>query len=252
MIVYSLSSSNSPDLIRYIGYTKKPIHIRLREHISNSRYNKTHKDKWIKKEKETGNEIKVEILAECMEVSEAKRIEILYISTFKSFGAKLVNGTMGGDGVSDLRHSEQFKKRNSEIKSKKVYCFDFKTKRLLAEFSSGVNCVKEMRLTPSSFQDTLAGKKSNYKGFTFSLENEFPSFVKKPRPKVWNKGIKIADLYDYSARKTKVTIEKYNQIINFDSVKDVCEYFKIKSHSIISKAISSKKKYKGFIIYKQF
>lgn len=98
--LYGLASSANADKIRYIGYASD-IEKRFSEHLrdANRTLVKTHKKYWIKKELSIGNQIEVVVLDSAASSEEIKRKEIAAILLFKSFGANLVNGTMGGDGV---------------------------------------------------------------------------------------------------------------------------------------------------------
>lgn len=100
--IYSLASSENPEIVRYIGYTgKQYISSRLSTHINEALkgIRKGHKNNWIKKIKTSNFEI-IQILIEdnILTIEEAKKKEIEYIKLFKSVGAYLVNGTLGGDG----------------------------------------------------------------------------------------------------------------------------------------------------------
>jgi len=98
--IYGLASSSNIDLIRYIGYSKDPDN-RLANHLRDCSRNKvnTYKKKWITKEIANGNEISLIILDEAANQIEAQNLEVAVIKLYKSVGAKLVNGTLGGDGV---------------------------------------------------------------------------------------------------------------------------------------------------------
>lgn len=110
--IYGLSSSQNPDLIRYIGYSVN-INDRLNEHLRdiNRSFVHTHKKFWLKKEINNGNNILTTILDEAISMEDAKNKEINYLKLFKSLGAKLVNGTQGGDGV---KATEEVKRKISE------------------------------------------------------------------------------------------------------------------------------------------
>lgn len=86
-------------LVKYIGYTGKPIRKRLRTHIRTSiTYNKTHKQKWIRKLIKLGLEPTIKTL-KVVKQGDCKEWEKRYIKGYKDFGFKLVNGTEGGDGI---------------------------------------------------------------------------------------------------------------------------------------------------------
>lgn len=94
--IYALYSSLEPNNFRYIGYTKKPLKIRLREHLSESKNLVSHKHKWIQKHLKNNGEIKIELLETINDIFQAKDREIRLIEIYKELGFKLVNGTNGG------------------------------------------------------------------------------------------------------------------------------------------------------------
>jgi hypothetical protein len=94
--VYSL---NDPDtgLVRYIGITGRPLKERFQEHFKAN--TKTKKSSWIKSLKFNHKRPSIELIEGGLSEMECKEKEIQYIKIFKSFGARLVNGTDGGDGI---------------------------------------------------------------------------------------------------------------------------------------------------------
>jgi hypothetical protein len=100
VFIYTLSSSDSPENIRYIGKTKN-IKSRLGRHVGN--YYLSHeinyKNNWIKSELNKGNKI---IISEIDLVDDVdwEYWEIYWIEQFKQWGFKLTNSTVGGDGIS--------------------------------------------------------------------------------------------------------------------------------------------------------
>lgn len=94
--IYGLSSSNDEDNIRYIGYSNQPW-VREKSHITESRQSKYHRHRWIQDVLKSGNNIKMIILRVISDI-EKFQAEIDMIKLFKSLGAKLVNGNVGGRG----------------------------------------------------------------------------------------------------------------------------------------------------------
>ena len=97
--IYGLSSSENPDIIRYIGLTGLSLEKRLYFHLKSSKKPKTHKEFWITKVLKSGYSIISTLIEGDLLENIVKQKEIEYIKIFKSLGANLVNGTMGGDGV---------------------------------------------------------------------------------------------------------------------------------------------------------
>ena len=80
--------------IRYVGKTEN-LKKRLYEHITNSKRRKTHKDMWIQKEINSGNEIKI-ILLEEVSHEDWKQAEIKWMEIYKN--NNLTNHAKGGMG----------------------------------------------------------------------------------------------------------------------------------------------------------
>lgn len=83
---------------RYVGLTTKSIDVRYKDHLIYKSKPKTHKTKWVEGLRKNGLKPIIEILDEVPD-EEIKFWEMHYISLFKSWGLKLVNGTNGGDGT---------------------------------------------------------------------------------------------------------------------------------------------------------
>ncbi len=245
MVIYSLSSSINISNVRYIGYTKKPTKIRLREHLSESKTKRTHKDKWIQKELSNGARILIEEIDTAKNITELKKKEIHYILLFKYIGARLVNGTKGGDGVVGLIASDKLKEWNRITKSKRIYCFNYHTKTLVGEFISCSEMCRQLSINRSGVGAVLSGKHNYSQGYTFSYNGICPT-PKKKQNRIWNKGISTKNLY--KCRATPVIAFNDKERICFKSVNDACEYFKIKSHNIICRAIKNGRQYKNYYL----
>jgi len=87
----------SDNIIRYIGFTGIPVEKRLQKHVFEN--GNTKKNNWIKSVKSRGSKVGVRVIEFFSDRDSAIKAEVKYIKLFKSFGARLVNGTDGGDGV---------------------------------------------------------------------------------------------------------------------------------------------------------
>ena len=115
-IIYSLSSSDKPDIIRYIGYTGRKTTDRVKEHIRESECRnpvgkKTHKENWIQKCLRLNESIIFNIIEDNISSDQIEEREIYYIKYFKEKGYPLVNATGGGDGQKHM--SEETKRKIS-------------------------------------------------------------------------------------------------------------------------------------------
>lgn len=98
--IYTLSDPIT-NLVKYVGKSDNPKR-RYLDHIKNvdlknKRFNNK-KTCWIKSIKQKGLLPILSIIDE-VPISEWQKYEINYIKLYKSLGANLVNGTLGGDGV---------------------------------------------------------------------------------------------------------------------------------------------------------
>lgn len=94
----------------YIGRTRNPI-IRLNGH-RNSKGN-TYKDRWVKKNRNMGKELKMTIIAESPK-EKIGELEKTFITIYKNQGYKLTNTSKGGDGAYEF--TELQKRRCSDSK----------------------------------------------------------------------------------------------------------------------------------------
>lgn len=93
--VYTLSSSRD-GAVRYVGQTVQPISARFRQHINNSKNNKTPVARWIKRELEHGYSINITPL----EMNAMLHVaEMSWIARFRADGTKILNLTDGGEGT---------------------------------------------------------------------------------------------------------------------------------------------------------
>jgi hypothetical protein len=205
---------------------------------------RTRRDKWIQHNLKKGNKIVSEVIQECASIEEMKKKEAQYIALFKSFGARLVNGTLGGDGVVGMVHSEVIREWNRKTKSKIIYCFDYSTKKLIAEYPSAIKMCDELNLHRSQVGYVLSGKGNHSKGYTFSHTNICP----QPIPiafKAWNKGLKTIGLQGFKT--TAVAISRKTETHSFATIKEACAFLGIKNHSVFCIAMR-KNKYMDWVI----
>lgn len=108
--IYALSYNND---IRYIGRTFN-INKRFKEHIresffiKNKRKYNSHKSNWIRKVKD----INIEIIDICNE-DNYSFWEQHYISLYKSWGFNLLNKTIGGEGLSGYKYTDEDRLKRS-------------------------------------------------------------------------------------------------------------------------------------------
>jgi hypothetical protein len=106
--IYALNDSAGN--VRYVGKTIKKTSYRLAAHIKEARNgSKTHKSKWIRKCLVNGYVPTLTVL----EVVEGDGLdaERSWIGRLKQQGARLTNGTDGGEGMVGYRHSSEARAR---------------------------------------------------------------------------------------------------------------------------------------------
>jgi len=91
--IYILRHPESKE-IRYVGYTKLTLEKRLEKHMRDSNNHNHHRANWIKS---LPSEPIIEEIDNGL-YEDRNWMEIMYIALFKSWGFRLVNGTVGGDG----------------------------------------------------------------------------------------------------------------------------------------------------------
>lgn len=94
-LIYGLDDPRTHEL-RYIGYTRRSLTRRLRDHLTDSHI--CHRTSWIKNLKAdhlTPGIFEIESVPDI----QAAEAECFWIAYFKYIGANLTNGTEGGEGV---------------------------------------------------------------------------------------------------------------------------------------------------------
>lgn len=109
--IYGLALKDFPENIRYIGYTKQLLNRRLSSHRRPWKTDISYRANWARKYNK--NIIIIE-LDSFHTKEEALQAEINYIKLFKSLGAKLINGTTGGEGGWGIVYTEERRRKISE------------------------------------------------------------------------------------------------------------------------------------------
>lgn len=185
--IYGLSSSESPDNIRYIGKTINKLKNRLQRHLSDYKHENTYKSRWIKKEIKKGNKIIIKEIFLVPFDEDWAKWEIHYISEYKNLGYKLTNTTTGGDGLHGegnpfygKKHSKETieKIKNSNPLKRAVDMYDLKGNLINSYISineAGLKNNVSMNLISDVCRNrpkhkTAGGFVWRFKGEPFSLE----------------------------------------------------------------------------------
>lgn len=109
--IYGLASSLDGE-IRYVGQTTKPISERLKEHRAHAKkYPHRHLSCWVNSVKSSGHEIIVVMLTSDAVWNETERS---LIAELRNAGARLVNGTDGGEGRRSVEWTVEMRSRMSQ------------------------------------------------------------------------------------------------------------------------------------------
>lgn len=111
-IIYSHAAEG---VVRYIGRTKKPLEVRLAEHLSEARGKKcNHRLNWLRSLSQPPTIAVIEeVLAE-----DAYFREQYWISLARDYGCRLVNDNDGGPGISNPSSETRKKIRESRLGSR--------------------------------------------------------------------------------------------------------------------------------------
>ena len=162
--IYTLSSTRNPNNIRYVGKTKQKLTRRLSQHLLDAKNHKkigkstNYNYNWINKEISEGYSIIITELdsLEFLENENWKWLEQYWISQIKSWGFKLTNLTIGGDG----NQNQYFSKESIEKRASKIRGIprDSETKKKISEGLTGIKRSKETKQKVSQSIRMLQGK----------------------------------------------------------------------------------------------
>ncbi len=115
--IYTLSHPIT-NIVRYIGKTNGTLPDRLSKHIYISKKANNKRCNWIQSLIKQGIKPKIEVLDTCTSTEESSKLEIYWISQFRSWGFDLVNGTDGGEGSYGYKPSkETLEKKRATMKA---------------------------------------------------------------------------------------------------------------------------------------
>ena len=276
---YTLSSSEDLDNIRYVGKTECTLKTRLSQHINESKrhleqnYTHNYKSNWINKELSKGNTIIIQEIEQvvCNSKEEWELIEQYWISMFKIWGFDLTNLTIGGDGVSGLKQSEESNKKRSEALLGTHRPEEIKRKISKSSLGKILSESTKQKISDKIIQ--LQGRKikqfDKYSG-KFIKEWECvkdaadfysidPSGIIKCCKGTHNRTSTAGYIWKYSEDDTPIEIDKSNYIyciypdyvIECVNQKEAIEKTKVSKNSIIDCLQKRKEKCKGIIFLRR-
>ena len=206
---YTLSSSDEPERVRYVGVTQSTIKNRFQEHKGRARGNPKRRSqpvhKWMYSKYMQNIDIICTEIDQCSE-SEWKDREKYWISYYRKLEPELLNLQSGGSGVvtKEMRNIEgQERSRLAHIKP--VAAYD-KTGNLIEAFESVTAAANFYNINKTNISSAALGKIKTCHGFIWK-------FLKKED---------IVDLEKYNKR---VVVYKYNSnneiVQTYQSVRQV-------------------------------
>lgn len=118
--VYGLRSSDGGEL-RYVGQTSQPLRARLNSHLNKALKGglRGYLSSWIVSVVRSGNQVEIfEIEAQAMR----NTAEIAHIAILRAQGARLVNGTNGGEGALGVKRGPMPEEQKVKIRATKTGC----------------------------------------------------------------------------------------------------------------------------------
>ncbi|WP_180541557.1 GIY-YIG nuclease family protein [Nevskia soli] len=118
-VIYTLKNPRTHD-VRYVGWTSKTVEQRLKWHIQESLLKaRTHKQRWILSLLAIGLKPVIEVI-ESGAGKKWEKAERRWISHFRANGARLVNGTDGGDGLPNWGTPEERSAKQKRTEANKT------------------------------------------------------------------------------------------------------------------------------------
>ena len=165
--VYIISSDKSN--YYYIGKTDG-IKGRWQMHLYDSNKKETFIANWLKKHK---NEAKMTVLEDNLTEPESFYFEKWYIELFKMWGLKLMNHTLGGEGVSGYHHTLKSKSIISKTHMNKTYSEESKNKMRDAKLKEKHFQYNKPLSTNTKQKMSISSIKINRKVKAYNLLGEF-------------------------------------------------------------------------------
>jgi hypothetical protein len=174
-IIYTLADPDSL-AIRYVGKTIKSLNYRLSDHIYSPKRESNYRTNWITSLLKKGKKPLIEIIEEC-KWKDSQELEMYWISQFKTWGFKLVNLTIGGEGNLGRTLSKETKLQISISNSKKVYQYDLDG-NFIKEWESCTIAGKYLKKNNSKICACARGDRNAAYGYmwTYKKVNVLPKY----------------------------------------------------------------------------
>lgn len=214
--IYTLSLISEPEIVRYVGLTKRSLRQRLWQHTHYAKVSKNKRANWIGKHK---GDILIKEIDFCNSVEEANKLEVNYIKLYKACGANLINGTDGG---------ERTVYTNSKISSRNIPIIQYDLQ------GKTINTFESL---------TKASKSTGYSISVISQSLNTGSIVRN-QYKFLNKGKKFTLNGSRNQSIIELTNTDTKQITLYFGTKQISKDLKVSSRTI-SRYLESKKSIKN-------
>lgn len=237
---YVLSSTDEPDLVRYVGVTQKES---VQQRFYGHKYCAIHPEKrglpvhkWMWSKYEKGLDIIVKEIDSCLEEDWEDK-EKYWISYYNS-GGKLLNISEGGKGIIPKEsRTKSSLQRSAEGHYKQITLLN-KLGDVVEHCPSIKYAVEKYNLSKTSIGNVLAGRSKSTGGYYIILTEDFNS----PEFNISNF---IQQLND--SKKTRKSVYRYdlegNLIETQTSIQEYCKLYKF-DKGAISRAINNRTIYK--------
>lgn len=236
-VFYTLSASDDPNNIRYVGTTSLTVAQRFRGH----KYCAMHKEKrglpvhkWMFSKYERNLNIIHMQIDSCLE-SEWEERERYWIKYYKDQGFELLNIDKGGRGVitAEMRSKSSIE-RSIEAKRKPVIALNIDG-TLYKEFPSIREAASECNINNmQSIFNVLHKMNKSAGGYIWVFKDEYDSTKNYSYKK------------EYSSKCVYKFDDKFKLVESFESKMAAIQSFGITSYTGLTNAIKYKKLYKGF------
>jgi hypothetical protein len=177
--IYALVSPNMPDIIRYVGITKRDLNTRLNEHWCSKNNKHTAVAKWNKSLELNNLKPQIKLLDICLE-KDWEDYERFYISYYKN--NKLLNYEPGGKTT---RVFKKYKKVNVDSRKKTVLKICIKSGKILQKYDSTSQVEDILGLNKNVIASACRGLQQKAYGYHWEYKGEkWVSKLKNKKRKV--------------------------------------------------------------------
>lgn len=202
--IYALVSTRDIEDIRYVGKTVTSGNTRLYEHRRRCFIDDTYKDRWMRKEINTGYSIEM-IILDIVPITEWEYWEKYYISLYKERGYKLTNTDPGGNKTKEISPNQV-----------KTVVLDINGK-YLGVYNTIADAARSYNIAENKAAGVVSSNNLSARGYIFVKESDYSK----------NKNYAV----DTTKRKGKPILQYSldgKLINNWDKILDAVEYYGVK------------------------